>query len=57
MKKVIERTRPARVLGVYYVSPGKRMGVYNESIVVKTEFEVTMDVRGERLSAYRACQH
>ena len=44
MKKVIEKTQPAYVL---YESPEKCMGVYNESIVVKMEYEVTMYVCGD----------
>ena len=48
MKKVIEKTRSAHVLGGYYESPEKIMGVFNESIMVKMEFEVTMGVYVER---------
>ena len=55
MKEVFEKTRPAHVLGVQYESPEKIMGVYNESIIVKMEFEVTMNVCGERLWAFKAC--
>ena len=56
MKKVIEKTRPAYVLGIYYESP-KLMCVYNESIMVKMEFELTMYVCGDRFLAYRAFSH
>ena len=35
MKKVIEKTRPAHVLGVRQESPEKRTGVFIESIMVK----------------------
>ena len=54
MKKVIEKTRSAHVLGGYCESPEKIMGVFNESIMVKMEFEVTMCVCGERPWAWRA---
>ena len=54
MKNVIEKTRPAHALGGWYESPEKIMGVFNESIMVKMEFEVTMGVYGERLWAFRA---
>ena len=52
MKKVIEKTWPAHVLGGYYESPEKIMGVFNESIMVKMEFEVTMGVYVERAWAW-----
>ena len=42
MKKVIEKIRPAHVLGDRQESPEKRTGVFIESIMVKMEFEVTM---------------
>ena len=42
MTKVIEKTRAPHVLGAPYESPEKRTGVFNESIMVKMEFEVTM---------------
>ena len=54
MKKVFEKTRPAHVLGWYYESPEKIMGVFNESIMVKIKFEVTMGVCGERAWRRRA---
>ena len=54
MKNVIEKAWPAHVLGRQYESPEKIMGVFNESIMVKMEFEVTMGVYGERLWACRA---
>ena len=54
MTEVIEKTRPAHVLGCSMNHQKKRMGVYNESIVVKMEFEVTMYVCGDRLWAYMA---
>ena len=44
MKKVIEKTRPAHVFGWCQESPEKRTGVFIESIMVKMEFEVTMDL-------------
>ena len=44
----MEKTRPAHVLGGQYETPEKIMGVFNESIMVKMEFEVTMSVCGER---------
>ena len=44
MKKVIEKTRPAHVLGGCQESPEKRTGVFIESIMVEMEFEVTMGV-------------
>ena len=43
MKKVIENSRPAKI-----------MGVFNESITVKIESEFTMRVYGEMLWACRA---
>ena len=52
MKKVIEKTRSAQELGGYYESPEKIMGVFNESIMVKMEFEVTMGVYVERAWAW-----
>ena len=42
MKGVIERTRPAHVLGGRQESPEKRTGVFIKSIMVRMEFEVTM---------------
>ena len=42
MKKVNEKTRPAHVSGGKYESPEPRTGVFDESIMVKMEFEVTM---------------
>ena len=42
MKKVIEKTRSAHVLGGRQESPEKRTGVYIEFIMVKMEFEATM---------------
>ena len=48
MKKVIEKTRSAHVLGGYCESPEKIMGVFDESIMVKMEFEVTMGVYVEK---------
>ena len=42
MKKVIKKTRHAHVLGVRRESPEKRTGVFNESVMVKMEFAVTM---------------
>ena len=42
MKKVIEKTRPAHVLGERQESPEKKTGVFDESIMVKMEFEVIM---------------
>ena len=54
-KKDIEKRRPAHVSAVLYESPEKLMGVFNESVMVKMELEVTMDVCGERLWASRAC--
>ena len=42
MKNVIEKTRAPHVLGGQYESPEPRTGVFDESIMVKMEFEVTM---------------
>ena len=42
MKKVIEKTWPPHVLGGQYESPEPRTGVFDESIMVKMEFEVIM---------------
>ena len=50
----MEKTRPAHILGGQYESPEKIMGVFNESIMVKMKFEVTMGVCGERPWAWRA---
>ena len=47
MEKVIKKTRPAHVLGVRQESPGKKTGIFIESIMVKTEFEVTMGLYGK----------
>ena len=45
MKNVIEK---AHVLGGRQESPEKRTGVFNESIMVKMEFEVTMGLYRKR---------
>ena len=42
MKKVIEKTRPPHVLSGQYESPESRTGVFDEYIMGKMEFEVTM---------------
>ena len=47
MKKVIEKTRPAHVLGGQYESPEKRTGDFIEFIMVKIEFEVIMGLYGK----------
>ena len=42
MKKVSEKTRPAHVLEGRQESPEKKTSVFDESIMVKMEFKVTM---------------
>ena len=42
MKKVTEKTWEPHVLGGQYESPEPRTGVFDESNMVKMEFEVTM---------------
>ena len=49
MKNFIEKARPAHALGGCYESSEKITGVFNESIMVNMDFEVTMGVYGERL--------
>ena len=51
MKKVIEKSWPAHVLGGRLQLPEKRTGVFIESIMVKMEFEVTVGLymKGECL--------
>ena len=49
MKKVTEKTQPAYALGGQYESPEKIMGVFNESSMVKIEFEVTLGACGKAL--------
>ena len=51
MKTVILNAWPAHATGRWYESPEKVMCVFNESIMVKMESEVTMNVYGERLWA------
>ena len=42
MKNVTEKRWEPHVLGGQYESPEPRTGVFDESIMVKMEFEVTM---------------
>ena len=42
MKKLMEKTRPPHVLGGQGESPEPRTGVFDESNMLKMEFEVIM---------------
>ena len=47
MKNVIEKTRTPHEIGAQYESPEPRTGVFDESNMVKMEFEVTMGLYGK----------